>query len=95
MIEKLVSHHHEFFSRKQIGRDFFITLRIPNIWEEKSFKLSRAYMSILSSSEFASSLNLKSPPVFELILPMTTRADQLLYIQDTFRKTAQFKKEVF
>lgn len=95
MIEKLVSKYFDFFSKKQIGRDVFITLRIPNIWEEKTFKLSRAYMSILSAAEFTNSLELEAPPVFELILPMTKRADQLIYIQDTFQKTAKFKESVF
>lgn len=95
MIEKLVSKYHDFFSQKQIGKDVFITLRIPNIWEEKSFKLSRAYMSILSAAEFTNSLDLQAPPVFELILPMTKRADQLIYIQETFQKTSNFKQSVF
>lgn len=95
MIEKLVGEYFDFFSKKQIGRDVFVTLRIPNIWEEKSFKLSRAYMSILSVAEFASSLNLQAPPVFELILPMTKKADQLIYIQETFQKTSNFKQIVF
>ncbi len=95
MIEKLVGEYHDFFSKKQIGQDVFVTLRIPNIWEEKSFKLSRAYMSILSAAEFTKSLNLQSPPVFELILPMTKKADQLIYIQDTFQKTSNFKESVF
>lgn len=95
MIEKLVSKYFDFFSKKQIGKNVFVTLRIPNIWEEKSFKLSRAYMSILSAAEFANSLKLQAPPVFELILPMTKKADQLIYIQETFQKTSNFKQEVF
>ncbi|MEI8361516.1 MAG: phosphoenolpyruvate carboxylase [bacterium] len=95
MIEKLVSKYFDFFSKNQIGKDVNVTLRIPNIWEEKSFKLSRAYMSILSAAEFAQSLNLQAPPVFELILPMTKQADQLIYIQETFKKTANFKQDVF
>lgn len=95
MIEKLVSKYFDFFSDKQIGKDVFVTLRIPNIWEEKSFKLSRAYMSILSAAEFTNSLNLQAPPVFELILPMTKQADQLIYIQETFQKTSNFKQSVF
>ncbi|EKE20351.1 MAG: hypothetical protein ACD_8C00014G0002 [uncultured bacterium] len=95
MIEKLISKYFDFFSKKQIGKDVFVTLRIPNIWEEKSFKLSRAYMSILSAGEFTNALKLQAPPVFELILPMTKRADQLIYIQETFQKTSNFKQDVF
>ncbi len=95
IIEKLLGKYLEFFRKKQLGRDIFITLRIPNIWEEKTFKLARAYMSVLSAAEFTKSLKLTSPPVFEFILPMTKKADQLIHIQDTFRKTAKLQREIF
>ena len=95
MLEKLLSLYHDAFSKKQLGRDFFITLRVPNIWEEKSFKLARAYMSVLSAAEFMDSLKLHTPPVFEFILPMTKRADQLIHIQNTFQKTAKVHEEIF
>ncbi|QQR55090.1 phosphoenolpyruvate carboxylase [Candidatus Peregrinibacteria bacterium] len=95
MIERLLTNHFEAFKQEQLGRDRFITLRIPNIWEEKTFKLARAYMSVLSAAEFMKSLNLYTPPVFELILPMTKSADQLLHIQKTFQKTAQLHEQIF
>lgn len=95
MIEKLVSNFYESFAKEQIGRDHFITLRIPNIWEEKTFKLARAYMSVLSAGEFTKSYEMFSPPVFELILPMTRSADQLLHIQRTFQKTAKVHESIF
>jgi len=95
IIEKLMGRYLDFFRKKQLGRDIFITLRIPNIWEEKTFKLARAYMSVLSAAEFTKSLKLKSPPVFEFILPMTKRADQLIHIQETFQKTARLQEEIF
>lgn len=95
MIERLLSAHLEIFKKKQLGRDKFITLRIPNIWEEKTFKLARAYMSVLSAAEFAKSLKLHVPPVFEFILPMTTSANQLHHVQETFRKTAKLHEDIF
>lgn len=95
IIEKLMGRYLEFFRKKQLGRDIFITLRIPNIWEEKTFKLARAYMSVLSAAEFTKSLGLASPPVYEFILPMTKKADQLIHIQDTFKKTAKLNREIF
>jgi phosphoenolpyruvate carboxylase len=95
MIERLVASFYEAFKTEQIGRDRFITLRIPNIWEEKTFKLARAYMSVLSAAEFMKSYDLHTPPVFELILPMTKNADQLIHIQKTFQKTAQLHQEIF
>jgi phosphoenolpyruvate carboxylase len=95
IVEKLLAKYFDFFKEKQIGRDVFLTLRVPNIWEEKTFKLSRAYMSVLSAAEFTKSLGLYSPPVFELILPMTKSADQLVHIQETFKKTARLNQEIF
>jgi phosphoenolpyruvate carboxylase len=95
IIEKLIGRYLDFFRKKQLGRDIFITLRIPNIWEEKTFKLARAYMSVLSAAEFTKSLKLASPPVFELILPMTKKANQLIHIQETFEKTARLNREIF
>ncbi|MFA6528601.1 MAG: phosphoenolpyruvate carboxylase [Candidatus Gracilibacteria bacterium] len=95
MIERLVSNYFKYFQKNQLGRDNAILMRVPNIWEEKTFKLARAYMSILSSAEFTKSLKLHTPPVFELILPMTKNADQLIHLQKTFQKTAKLHKEIF
>ncbi len=95
IIDKLVAKHLKDFQKKQLGRDLFVTLRIPNIWEEKTFKLARTYMSVLSAAELTKSLKLFSPSVFELILPMTKNADQLIHIQDTFHKTAKVHEEIF
>ncbi|PIS04341.1 phosphoenolpyruvate carboxylase, partial [Candidatus Peregrinibacteria bacterium CG10_big_fil_rev_8_21_14_0_10_44_7] len=95
MIERLMSKHLKDFKQKQVGRDKFITIRIPNIWEEKTFKLARAYMSVLSAAEFTKSLQVYTPPVFEFILPMTTSAAQMLHVQETFRKTAKLHEETF
>ncbi len=95
LIEKLLSSHHDYFKQKGMGRDVFVTLRVPNIWEEKSFKLARAYMGVLSAAEFAKSYDLPAPPVLEFILPMTKSADQLLHVQKTFQKTAQLHQEIF
>jgi phosphoenolpyruvate carboxylase len=95
MIERLLTNHLEPFKQHQLGRDRFITLRVPNVWEEKTFKLARAYMSVLSAAEFVQSLKLHTPPVFEFILPMTKRADQLLHLQKTFQKTAEFHESIF
>lgn len=95
MIERLFSRYLSVFQKKQIGKDVFITMRIPNVWEEKTFKLARAYMTVLSGAEFARTLKVHTPPVFEMILPMTKRADQLSHIQKTFKKTAQLHEAIF
>jgi phosphoenolpyruvate carboxylase len=95
VIDKLFSHHYHTFKKKHIGRDKFLTFRLPNIWQEKGYSLLRALMVILTSEDFARDLKFHSPPLFEVILPMTERADQLLYIQHSFHKLATFKSAHF
>ncbi|PIQ77385.1 phosphoenolpyruvate carboxylase [Candidatus Peregrinibacteria bacterium CG11_big_fil_rev_8_21_14_0_20_46_8] len=95
VFEKLYQRYLKDFKKKQLGRDIFMTLRIPNIWEETSFKLARAYMSMLTADDFAKSLKMHAPPFFEAILPMTTAAKQLIHVQTTFQKIAALKNEMF
>lgn len=95
MIDRLMNKHPDTLKKHQIGRDRFITLRIPNIWEEQTYKLSRAYMSILSAAEVTNEMGLTSPPVFEIILPMTKRGDQLIHVQRTFRQMAEMHSKIF
>jgi len=95
IFEKLFAQYLEYFKKHQVGRDEFITLRIPNIWEEKTFKLPRAYISVLSAAEFVTSLGLHCPPVLEFILPMTKSADQLIHIQETFEQTSKLHEKIF
>ncbi len=95
IIEKLLGSYFDDFKKRQLGKKIFVTLRIPNIWEEKTFKLARTYMSVLSAAEMASSLDLHTPPVMELILPMTKSATQLIHIQETFQKTAAMHQAIF
>jgi phosphoenolpyruvate carboxylase len=95
VIDKLLSKHFAYFQTHQVGKDRFLTFRLPNIWQEKGYSLARALMVVLTSEEFAQDLELHSPPLFEVILPMTERADQLLYIQCAFRDLAKFKIKTF
>ncbi|MBT6068877.1 phosphoenolpyruvate carboxylase [Candidatus Peregrinibacteria bacterium] len=95
VVEKLFRKHPDFFQNHHLGRDFFLTFRVPNTDEEKTARVARAYMSILTADDFAASSGFYGPPVFEVILPMTTNTDQLMRIQRTFRKVAQFEREVF
>lgn len=95
VIDRLFSEHHDYFSKHELGRDKFLTFRIPNIWEEKGYNLLQAMTVILSSEDFARDLKLKNRPLFEIILPMTERADQLIHMQQLFEKLARFKSAEF
>ena len=95
VIDRLFGDYHDYFSEHQLGRDKFLTFRIPNIWEEKGYNLMQAMTVILSSEDFARDLGLSSRPLFEVILPMTERPEQLIRIHTLFEKLARFKNTDF
>jgi phosphoenolpyruvate carboxylase len=95
VIDRLFTDYYDYFSQLQLGRDKFLTFRIPNIWEEKGYNLLQAMTVILSGEDFARDLGFKQRPLFEVILPMTERADQLACMQTLFQKLAHFKSKEF
>lgn len=95
VIDRMYGEYADFFREKQIGKDVFITFRIPNIWIESTHKLPRAFMNLLSSENAAKTYKFHSPPLFELILPMTTSDVQLIYLQKAFHKISRATQEIF
>ncbi len=95
VIDRLYNQYHDFFQKNQIGKDLFLTFRIPNIWIESSHKLPRAFMNLLSAEKAAKTYGFHSPPLFEVILPMTTSDVQLIYLQNAFRKISKATEEIF
>jgi phosphoenolpyruvate carboxylase len=95
VIDRLFTEHYNYFSKHQLGRDKFLTFRIPNIWEEKGYNLLQAMTAILSGEDFARDLKFKQRPLFEVILPMTERPEQLMRIHILFQRLAQFKSKDF
>lgn len=95
VVEKLFRSFHEYFKKHSLGKHSFLTFRIPNIWREKNTRVARAFMSILTSEDFASEMKFHTPPIFEVILPMTENADQLMHIKQSFHKIAQLKHDIF
>ncbi|MGO2517140.1 MAG: phosphoenolpyruvate carboxylase [Leuconostoc falkenbergense] len=94
VIDRLFSSEYDYFKENQIGRDKFLTFRFPNIWEEKGYNLMQAMTAFLSSEDFAHDLGF-TRPLFEAILPMAQRADQILKMQLLFEKLANFKTAEF
>lgn len=95
VIERLLTEYHSFFSKHKIGKEKFLTFRIPNIWQEKGYSLARAFMAMLTAADLARDLKMYGRPLFEVILPMTESAQQLLHIQKTFTKLARVKHQLF
>lgn len=95
VIDRLFTEYYDYFAEHQLGRDKFLTFRIPNIWEEKGYNLMQAMTSILSGEDEARDLKFSQRPLFEVILPMTERPEQLMRIHKLFQKLAQFKNTDF
>lgn len=95
VIERFFTEYYSYFKQHKLGKEKFLTFRIPNIWEEKGYSLARAFMAMLTAADIARDLQLHQRPLFEVILPMTRSANQLVHIQDTFAKLAKVKHELF
>lgn len=95
VVDKLLSKYYPYFSEHQLGKDKFLTFRVPNIWEEKGYSLLQAMTVILSSEDFARDLDFKQRPLFEVILPMTVNSSQLMHMHKLFSKFSEFKSAEF
>lgn len=94
VVDRLYQRYFEYFTRHPLGQDKFLTFRIPNIQREGRARLARAFTGILSAAYSASQLELHSPPIFEVIHPMTTSVKQLTDLHRKFHETARFQQEI-
>ena len=95
VIDRLFQDYYDYFKKNQLGKDKFLTFRIPNIWEEPSHRLPRAYMNLISADHAAKKFKFNQPPLFEVILPMARRADQLSHLQDKFQNILKASEDFF
>ncbi len=95
VVDKLFSKYYAYFKKHLLGKDKFLTFRLPNVWKEKGYSFIRTLMVILTSEDIAHDLKFRARPLFEVILPMTERPEQLMYIQTSFQKLAHFKSKIF
>ncbi len=95
VVDRLFNKYPKYFTKNQLGRDKFLTFRIPNIWEERGFRLARSYMTLITAAHTAREHRVHTPPLFEVILPMTTQASQLVTIQKKFIDSLKFERAIF
>jgi len=89
VMEKLLERHGDFFSKTQLGKDVFLTFRIPNFWLEKGYRVARALVNIMSANDLAKDQKLHTPPIFEAILPMTQSGEQLYFLRKNYTTLAK------
>ena len=95
VIEKLLGEHFEYFAQHPLGKEKFITFRLPNPKVETEFRLGRAFMGILGAASLARQVGLHNNPLFEVILPMTETAAEMIDIQEAFREIASLKHSLY
>jgi phosphoenolpyruvate carboxylase len=98
VLRKLLVNHPNFFREHVLGKDFFITYRVPNPSVEAAEKkvLIEALESIPRCYDVAESFygNEVFPPIFEVILPLTTSHLELLRVESYYREIIVGKEKM-
>ncbi len=91
IVERLFSTYYDYFKKNPIGLEKFITFRLPNPKVETEFRMGRAFMGIVAASGLADQVGMHNHPLFEVILPMTESAQEMIAIQEAFRELTTLK----
>ena len=94
VMERLLSNYYQYFKDHPLGKEKFLTFRLPNPKAETEFRLARAFINLLSAAALAKKVGLYSPPLFEVILPMTETAEEMIAIQEAFKEIGDIKHEL-
>ncbi len=95
VIEKLLHRYYRFFKKNPLGVKKFLTFRLPNPKVETEFRIGRTFMGILTAASLAKHVGFKITPIFEVILPMTESAKEMIDIQQAFREIANLKHPLY
>ena len=88
VVKKLLSRYPHFFKDNVLGKDYFLTLRVPNpSWEKAEAKILLETLESIPRSFDAAKLfyGRDVAPIFEVILPMTTSSVELNRIYHYYR----------
>ncbi|HDD46297.1 MAG TPA: phosphoenolpyruvate carboxylase [Candidatus Aenigmarchaeota archaeon] len=88
VVKKLLSRYEDFFRRNMLGKDVFITPRLPNPSVEKAEAkiLLETLESIPRSFDAARLFYKNTYPIFEVILPMTTSHLELNRVYEYYKR---------
>lgn len=91
VIERLISEYYDDFKKAPLGKEKFLTFRLPNPKVETEFRLGRAFMGIIGAAGLAEKTHMHNPPLFEVILPMTENASEIIEMQEAFMEVMTLK----
>src|SRR3989338_10170057 len=95
VVKKLLSQYGPYFRKNRLGRDIFLTLRVPNpaIEKDEGKILLETLESIPRNFDTARLFYGEDiAPIFEISLPMTTSAQELLLLSRYYRQHVVGKK---
>jgi phosphoenolpyruvate carboxylase len=95
VMERLLGGYYAYFKENPLGKEKFLTFRLPNPKAETEFRLARAFFNLLSAAALTKKVGLHSPPLFEVILPMTESAEEMIAIQEAFTEIGELKHALY
>ncbi|MBI4438323.1 phosphoenolpyruvate carboxylase [Candidatus Woesearchaeota archaeon] len=96
VIKKLLSSYEPYFRRNRIGRDIFLTLRVPNPSVERSeAKILLETLESIPRNFDAARLfyGEDTAPIFEVTVPMTTSSLELIRVAEYYKRHVVGKQE--
>lgn len=93
---KLLPLDMEYYRKNVVGRNLFITFRVPNLEHKRDYRLPNSFQTILTSTRFMQGeFGLKQPPLLEAILPMTVNGHQPFRVMKWFHDTARSERKIW
>src|SRR3989338_2335110 len=95
VVKKLLSQYGPYFRKNRLGRDIFLTLRVPNpaIEKDEGKILLETLESIPRNFDTARLFYGEDiAPIFEIALPMTTSHRELMRVSEYYKKCVVGKK---
>ena len=95
VVEKLLSKYHHFFKATKLGKDVFLTYRVPNPSVEKNQGkiLLETLHSIPRAFDVARAAGVDVAPIFEVIIPMTTSHLEMERVRNYYEQVIIGQKE--
>lgn len=97
VVSKLLTNYSNYFRENELGRDVYLTLRVPNPSVEKTEGkiLFETLESIPRSYDVAKVFYKKDQsPIFEVILPMTTSSEELTRVHNIYKELIVGKENI-
>lgn len=95
LVERFLGQHYDYFSQHPLGTDLFLTFRLPNPRVQTEFRLLRAFINMASAASVARHFGFTVPPLFEVILPLTESAEEMLALQEAYEEIHHLKHNLY